>query len=741
MGSAPSFTPPPVSSYQGPASSGDFTPPPISSYQGPASDGGSDKGFWSGLVKGSSILSSMAHPIDTFTALTGIDVSDPANSPVVRDSKAVVDSWQKGDHAAAASKAITLLMTNPATRAANGVVSASADQVSRALDAYHKGDYQSALMHAATATVPIFASAANGADKIKQASDRVQSDPNYAKESFGTRISKLAADPDAREGAGMVAGNAVDFAPAVVAPLLPDEVPLGPKLDSSITPEMKTAVAYADANNIPIDAATRTGSRAVANVQKVVQEQPGGAGVAQAAYQERQAAMQKVGAGIADSISSPPSGNPSTPPPIPSTQTPETAGASVVSELDALRSSQSAQASGHYSKLAGIENDPINTKKIQTGTKTEPILSPDGKPLLGANGTAISKVTPIMQDVALPVDMTTAKTQLKPLYDRLLKEMPVSQQQGSRGLTAIKNIIEGDDTVPASIAESNLGAIKAIQRENVTPKSKFLATQAINSMTPVVESAVKAAGPEALDALQQGRALTKAKYATQETMDNLNTEEPVRLFNQLTTNADQNINLLRDVATKAPKSVPAVGRAYIEGLLDSATNAPGAAGGPAKAFADWNKLGDQTKSVLFQPQQVSDIDNFLRLAKKSSENPNPSGSAGVAWTGAHVLNALEGGRLILTGHPVVGGGMLATQVGYMLGTRAIAKLLFTPGGAKALANGLKVPIADKIGATLAASRILKMAGKDAEPVSAAQAAQNDQSQPTDQQTAAVTGQQ
>lgn len=85
--------------------------------------------------------------------------------------------------------------------------------------------------------------------------------------------------------------------------------------------------------------------------------------------------------------------------------------------------------------------------------------------------------------------------------------------------------------------------------------------------------------------------------------------------------------------------------------------------------------------------------------------------------------------------------MLATQVGYMLGTRAIAKLLFTPGGAKALANGLKVPIADKIGATLAASRILKMAGKDAEPVSAAQAAQNDQSQPTDQQTAAVTGQQ
>jgi hypothetical protein len=64
-----------------------------------------------------------------------------------------------------------------------------------------------------------------------------------------------------------------------------------------------------------------------------------------------------------------------------------------------------------------------------------------------------------------------------------------------------------------------------------------------------------------------------------------------------------NINLLRDVQTHAPGSLPAVGRAMLQGLFDSTMDKNGLLN-PTGALNEWSKLGDQTKRILFSPNQI-----------------------------------------------------------------------------------------------------------------------------------------
>jgi hypothetical protein len=299
--------------------------------------------------------------------------------------------------------------------------------------------------------------------------------------------------------------------------------------------------------------------------------------------------------------------------------------------------------------------------------------------------------------------MRPVKAALQPLYDELKSQMPIAQQQASPALKALQNIVEGDDYAPLSTADQNLSAIKSIQRTAPNAKTAYLANKAINEVSGAVDQAAADAGPVAVQALQDGRALTRAKYATQDTLDNLQTE-PVRLFRQLTTNGDQNINLLRDVASKTPDALPAVGRAYVQGLLDDAFGEAGTAK-PGTALTNWNKLGDQTKHLLFgNPQIVKNLDNFFTLAKKASENPNPSGTATVGELG------LDGAFLLHSPH---------LAIPYVIGKAGLARLLYSKAGAEALANGLRVPLRNPSAAALAADQILKLAGPDARPIGAA----------------------
>lgn len=194
--------------------------------------------FLSGVKSGSSLISALSHPIDTFKSLSGYD-----------DAKAAYDSWKQGNKKTAAANALKFIASSPATRMAQGMVSTGADQFSRAKDAFNKGDYEGAITHASAVAAPLIAGAANGADQMRTAGKRISTDPQY--QSFGDRMNAFANDPDAIEGAGQITGNALDFAlPKAIEPLVPKAVALG----KAIRSPLKTADAYQITQTSPVDA-------------------------------------------------------------------------------------------------------------------------------------------------------------------------------------------------------------------------------------------------------------------------------------------------------------------------------------------------------------------------------------------------------------------------------------------------------------------------------------------------------
>lgn len=563
------------------------------------------------------------------------------------------------------------------------------DQNGRILDAakdsFKQGDYAQGVRHVVGALI-------NGVPGLGAAIDKA------GNEGYAGDVSGMVGD---------TAGIATNlFGPKIIGDVWnkAKNLSLSPATPQT-SPTRASATAFADAEGIPISTGTRTGNPVARNLEASTRNAPGGSGVARAASAETHAALNQTADRLTQGVGDAPT-------------TPETAGAGISQTLSDLSKEHGIGASKAYSRLEDIENHPDNLQTVTTGHEVDPeaakTLEDISRSMAGAaykDLTPPQKATvdqvagkmgvdvtpkPVTKDIALPVDMTAAKTQLKPILDRLNQEMPLAQQQSSRGLLAIRNVVNGEDFIPASVADQNLSALKQLQREAVHPKTKFLANQAVNAVAPLVDKAVAGAGPEATEALNEGRQLTKAKFATDTTLEQLPVE-PVQLFRKLTTNADTNINLLRDVQAKAPESIPALGRAHLEGLMDAATNTEGKPG-PGTALSNWNKLGDATKQILYpDPLLRKNLDDFFHLSAMVAENPNPSGTAMVSGT-----------RYILE-HPVTG-------IPYALGNRIVAKMLFTPSGANALKTALKLPITSTAGAA-AAANILKQAGSDAVPLS------------------------
>ena len=208
------------------------------------------------------------------------------------------------------------------------------------------------------------------------------------------------------------------------------------------------------------------------------------------------------------------------------------------------------------------------------------------------------------------------------------------------------------------------------------------------------------AGKEAVDHLTRGRAMTREKYEVADVVQQLR-QEPVQLFNQLTYAKDSGVELLRSVAKHAPGEMAKVSRAFLEGLFDKAT-AEGGFQHAAKIAAEWAKLGDETKAVLFKnPMLRADLDKFFLGAKKLAENPNPSGSGVVGW--------IAGQSVLTVTNP-------ATGIPYLLGWGAVSKMLHSPRGIRLLTEGMRIPLGNKAAAGFAAGQILKAAGDEAQPI-------------------------
>lgn len=542
--------------------------------------------------------------------------------------------------------------------AAQGYGAQTAKLGQAAIDAFHQGDIPQGIRH----TLSYFL---NGVPGIGSSLDEAG---NKAKAGdFDGAIADTAALATNLYGPHLIAKGLNALPATVSTPSL---------VKANLSPENANAVRFADSEGIPIDAATRTGSKVIRNVQTMAQNQPIASGIATRAQADTRAGLAHTGEQLADEAHPQPS-------------TPESAGAGVAKLLADLSDQQRKGSTGAYGKLEKIEALPQHQQTFQ------PALPAAAAPFDPT--AAVHNAVPVAKTVALPVDMGPAIEQLRPVLDRLKMEMPLAQQQASRGLQAVDNIVNGDRIQPASVADQNLSALKQLQREAVNPKTLRLANQAVSAVAPLVDRAVAGAGPDALDALNEGRALTKAKYATDATIDQLPVE-PVKLFDKLTAQRDTSINLVRDVAQKAPGAIPALGRAYLEGLFERATSDAGKPGAGA-SFSQWNKLGDSTKGILFPDATLrGKLDDFFTLAKNVSENPNPSGTAHVA---SSLVTLSEGGLMLH--NPVAG-------LAALLSWPAVTKMLYSRGGADLLLRGMKIPLASASAKFIAPTIVRAAAG-------------------------------
>ncbi len=309
------------------------------------------------------------------------------------------------------------------------------------------------------------------------------------------------------------------------------------------------------------------------------------------------------------------------------------------------------------------------------------------KRLAGGSGVSKPSLPPSAGNVAaaktetmlLPVDIRPAKAMLKPLADRLAREKQLTgvlMGDKARASVALDSLISGPDHAPVSIVDAALGDIKAMARGAAMPELRSAgqgaAAEAVKQLDRVVREAVAKAGPEAIQALETGRQATVAKYATADVLDALRAE-PVKGYRQLTAPKDTSIALLRQVADSTPAAMPQIGRAVLEELLTKATS-EGGFQHAAKIQADWQRLGPQTKQILFG-ENTTNLDQFFLLAKKLAESPNPSQSG-------LILNAGAQAALVFT-NP-------ATGVPLVLGSGALLKILHSAKAVKLLTHGMRL---------------------------------------------------
>jgi hypothetical protein len=148
----------------------------------------------------------------------------------------------------------------------------------------------------------------------------------------------------------------------------------------------------------------------------------------------------------------------------------------------------------------------------------------------------------------------------------------------------------------------------------------------------------------------------------------------VGTFTRLVGPRDTGIANLRALQQVSPDSIPKLARAWLDALFDRA-KADGGFDRAAGLRAEWDKLGPGTKRILFpKAGQAAALDHFFRLADKLQQPLNTSKSAIVGIVGT------SGWALL---HPVTG-------VPMALSGAAIAKLLQSPAGIRALTRGLQL---------------------------------------------------
>lgn len=461
---------------------------------------------------------------------------------------------------------------------------AQGDLATQAKAAYGKGDYLRAAVKGAEYLLPVVGPmmSASG-DKMERG--------------------------DVAEGIGELATNAY----LTMSPFAPKGVKTKPSLMAA--PENAkdaAAVRFARQEGVPLDLGTATGNQVVKNAQKRVGNTIAGDAPASALQQSQADQLTRVGTKLSEQAG-------------PTPHTPYTAGESIRAAITKGIEQDHAAADTAYSKIKALEQKqaaaiakiPASVQATMDATRRTP----------------------------LAVDVSAAMKEMLPLYNQLKRESELGiPMQGAKGrtLAALDGLMNGPSVASLSTVDAALSDLKAMSRgadmAELRTSGQATAAQAVQKLDAQVRAAAAKAGPDVLAALNEGRAATKAKYVKADVLDMLS-GEPGQVYRQLTQNKDSGVEKLRAVQQVAPKELPNIARAYLEDLMQTATQ-EGGFGHADKLWSEWNKLGPEAKKRLFPDKgHVEALDNFFLLAKRIKENPNPSGTAQVL--NAPKLNFME----------------------------------------------------------------------------------------------------
>lgn len=426
------------------------------------------------------------------------------------------------------------------------------------------------------------------------------------------------------KGAGLIA-------PALVGAAVPKTARVPGATTGAMNAADAAAIEFGMRKGIPIDAATATGNRFVKAAQHVADRSLGGSLVAGKAAQRQAEGLATIGEQLAAKAN---------PTPVSASQ----AGAAAQRGVNTIVKGQRLLADDAYETLRAIEA----------------IRNP------------------------MPVDLVPVKTAIEPLARQLAAKQRVTGSLMGKEATAaakIDALLSGPDTVPLSVADAALSDLKALARSDhpdLRSVGQGEAARVVQDLHKAVDAAAATGGPQAVSALREGRMATEAKYAAAKVLKKLEgadrSKSPATAFRGLTSSGDVGAKNLKDVLTQAPDAKPLIGRAVLDNLISHPT------AGAAKTYADWERLGPDTKRLLFEADHVKDLDRFFRLRKMMADNPNPSGTA-------HTLLTAGQGGLVIS-NPLAGGAV-------QLAGAAISGLLHSPAGAKLLARGFTIPVRNR----------------------------------------------
>jgi len=333
---------------------------------------------------------------------------------------------------------------------------------------------------------------------------------------------------------------------------------------------------------------------------------------------------------------------------------------------------------GHFDKIAQAAYDVAQRRLAGDPTLRRAELPPEAGDLPQPIG-----------DMALPIHMAPVKAQLQPIYTQLVEANRVAPLMGGKAgaLRAVARVVNGPDYVPLTVADKALSDLKALARTNLPElrtESQGIALKAVSALSDAIDAKAATSAGDVGSALSVGRALTREKYEVGDLLKQTRAE-PVQAYKQLVKPGDAGFDRLNAIVKTTPDLAPMLGRAWLDERLALATR-EGGFGHTARLFKDWRDLGPQTKALLFPADVRAALDQFFQLAKKYDINPNTSGTSGV-------IAQMEAGQYLVR-HPVK--GTIA-----ILNGRQIARMLFSPGLARKLTQGITLPLKSAAAAALA----------------------------------------